>query len=162
MGSVGLAGVPPDDMASPKRMGAALTYARRYALFALAGIAGEDDLDAPDLNAPEPAQAEKKKPPSNGGTRDGKEHGWQKKTLIKRAGTETLILPTLPKGAAFSRPARSTHEQLKDIKSAEDAAIWARRILPAKNSLDATDARLIRGCLPGQTLGAATLNRPSQ
>ena len=43
-----------DEMASPKRMGAALTYARRYALFALAGIAGEDDLDAPDLNAPEP------------------------------------------------------------------------------------------------------------
>ena len=34
-------------MASPKRMGAALTYARRYALFALVGIAGEDDLDAP-------------------------------------------------------------------------------------------------------------------
>src|SRR5476649_2370710 len=38
------------DMASPKRMGAALTYARRYSLFTLVGIAGEDDLDAPDLN----------------------------------------------------------------------------------------------------------------
>ena len=34
-------------------MGAALTYARRYALFALAGIAGEDDLDAPDLHVAE-------------------------------------------------------------------------------------------------------------
>jgi ERF superfamily len=33
-------------------MGAALTYARRYALFTLVGIAGEDDIDAPDLNAP--------------------------------------------------------------------------------------------------------------
>src|SRR5262249_9887647 len=33
----------------PHRMGAALTYARRYALFTLVGIAGEDDLDAPDL-----------------------------------------------------------------------------------------------------------------
>jgi hypothetical protein len=31
-------------------MGAALTYARRYALFTLVGIAGEDDLAAPDLN----------------------------------------------------------------------------------------------------------------
>jgi tagatose-1,6-bisphosphate aldolase non-catalytic subunit AgaZ/GatZ len=30
-------------------MGAALTYARRYALFTLVGVAGEDDLDAPDL-----------------------------------------------------------------------------------------------------------------
>jgi ERF superfamily len=36
------------ETATPHRMGAALTYARRYALFALVGIAGEDDLDAPD------------------------------------------------------------------------------------------------------------------
>jgi len=36
----------------PHRMGAALTYARRYALFTLVGIAGEDDLDAPDLITP--------------------------------------------------------------------------------------------------------------
>src|SRR5258708_4784072 len=43
---------PMSDMASPKRMGAALTYARRYSLFTLVGIAGEDDLDAPDLNVP--------------------------------------------------------------------------------------------------------------
>src|SRR5262252_7800657 len=40
------------ETAAPHRMGAALTYARRYALFALVGIAGEDDLDAPDLLAP--------------------------------------------------------------------------------------------------------------
>ena len=40
------------DTATPHRMGAALTYARRYALFTLVGIAGEDDLDAPDLIAP--------------------------------------------------------------------------------------------------------------
>ena len=43
---------PMSDMSSPQRMGAALTYARRHALFALVGIAGEDDLDAPDLNVP--------------------------------------------------------------------------------------------------------------
>ena len=42
---------PITDTASPQRMGAALTYARRYALFTLVGIAGEDDLDAPDLGA---------------------------------------------------------------------------------------------------------------
>ena len=40
---------PTSETAAPHRMGAALTYARRYALFALVGIAGEDDLDAPDL-----------------------------------------------------------------------------------------------------------------
>ena len=43
---------PVSDTATPHRMGAALTYARRYALFTLVGIAGEDDLDAPDLAAP--------------------------------------------------------------------------------------------------------------
>src|SRR5581483_2844883 len=49
--------------------GAALTYARRYALFTLVGIAGEDDLDAPDLlpqakpASPEPALTQKPKGP---------------------------------------------------------------------------------------------------
>ena len=45
------------ETATPHRMGAALTYARRYALFTLVGIAGEDDIDAPDLNAPTPTAA---------------------------------------------------------------------------------------------------------
>ena len=40
------------ETATPHRMGAALTYARRYALFTLVGIAGEDDLDAADLLTP--------------------------------------------------------------------------------------------------------------
>src|SRR5881398_2157136 len=53
------------DIASAQRMGAALTYARRYALFTLVGIAGEDDLDAPDLGAdPNPA-AELRGPPDH-------------------------------------------------------------------------------------------------
>src|SRR3954449_6605980 len=43
---------PVSETAAPHRMGAALTYARRYALFTLVGIAGEDDLDAPDLALP--------------------------------------------------------------------------------------------------------------
>jgi hypothetical protein len=42
------------EIANPHRIGAALTYARRYALFTLVGIAGEDDLDAPDLCMPRP------------------------------------------------------------------------------------------------------------
>src|SRR5271170_1411410 len=48
---------PTSETANPHRMGAALTYARRYALFALVGIAGEDDLDAPDLEAAPQADA---------------------------------------------------------------------------------------------------------
>src|SRR6516165_1762136 len=42
------------EIANPQRMGAALTYARRYGLFTLVGIAGDDDLDAPDICMPAP------------------------------------------------------------------------------------------------------------
>ena len=38
------------DIGHPKLMGAALTYARRYCLFTMVGLAGEDDLDGPDLD----------------------------------------------------------------------------------------------------------------
>ena len=56
------------ETATPHRMGAALTYARRYALFTLVGIAGEDDLDAPDLTTPrqQPLGPEKPKAGGNG------------------------------------------------------------------------------------------------
>ena len=56
------------ETATPHRMGAALTYARRYSLFTLVGIAGEDDLDAPDLGTPsiQLAEPQKPEPTSNG------------------------------------------------------------------------------------------------
>ncbi|WP_245448317.1 MULTISPECIES: ERF family protein [Bradyrhizobium] len=60
------------EVEAPHRMGSALTYARRYALFALVGIAGEDDLDAADVvteppAAPEPqaASGPKRRPPGS-------------------------------------------------------------------------------------------------
>src|SRR6516225_9018918 len=54
----------------PQRMGAALTYARRYSLFTLVGIAGEDDLDAPDLTDPAP-ETGKLRTGGNGGQQVG-------------------------------------------------------------------------------------------
>src|ERR1700676_5478648 len=42
------------ETSAPRRMGAALSYARRYALFTMVGIAGEDDLDAPDTTSEPP------------------------------------------------------------------------------------------------------------
>src|SRR6202047_2349637 len=42
------------ETSAPRRMGAALTYARRYALFTMVGIAGEDDLDAPEVSDDQP------------------------------------------------------------------------------------------------------------
>src|SRR5215468_10581145 len=61
---------PIAETARPHRMGAALTYARRYALFTLVGIAGEDDLDASDLTGPVPeTEKGKNKHSANGGER---------------------------------------------------------------------------------------------
>src|SRR6202167_1802350 len=60
------------ETATPHRMGAALTYARRYALFTLVGIAGEDDLDAPDLIAPGQQTPVRQKPQEPQGQRNGK------------------------------------------------------------------------------------------
>jgi hypothetical protein len=51
MDLLGLAGLPHQRYRLAQQVGAALTYGRRYTLFALVGIAGEDDLDAPDLGA---------------------------------------------------------------------------------------------------------------
>jgi ERF superfamily protein len=60
---------PISETATPHRMGAALTYARRYALFTLVGIAGEDDLDAPDLTTPTNRTSGPEKPNGTGNSR---------------------------------------------------------------------------------------------
>jgi len=132
-----------DDMASPKRMGAALTYARRYALFTLAGITGEDDLDAPDLNAPAPAvEARKTKQPSNGHTRPNGPQKMGRPSLADRAPKSTpgFANPTL-KLRLSAVLLDQLRKQLNEIDSADGAALWTRRVLPAKDSLNAADAR---------------------
>jgi len=132
-----------EEMASPKRMGAALTYARRYALFTLAGIAGEDDLDAPDLNVPDPVAEVGNKQPSNGRTRpNGRRKTLAPENLADRKGKPSFAStdPAL-KGRLSAVLRGQLLNQLNDIDSAEAAAIWARRILPAKNSLSTEDAR---------------------
>jgi hypothetical protein len=145
-----------EDMASPKRMGAALTYARRYALFTLAGIAGEDDLDAPDLNAPEPAaEVRNTEQPSNGQSKpNGRQRNLTRKRLAEREGklNSTSADPVLKQRlSAVLRD--QLRNQLNDIDSAEAAAIWARRILPAKNSLCAADARQLEDAFEERLAG---------
>ena len=69
-------------------MGAALTYARRYALFALVGIAGEDDLDAPDLLPPEQPVSKHDEPNRTGNSRlnGGRQHSPQRAGEPRVAG----------------------------------------------------------------------------
>ena len=64
------------ETATPHRMGAALTYARRYALFTLVGIAGEDDIDAriSRHRRPPASGADKPAPNKNGRLNGGHGH----------------------------------------------------------------------------------------
>jgi len=121
-------------------MGAALTYARRYALFTLVGIAGEDDLDAPDLinpvQQPETLRIEGNSVGNGGQARSKRRAG--------RAGANKFSSPSPQSelSAALSGSLRA--ELLREIESlsaADDAALWARRRLPARNQLSATDAQ---------------------
>ncbi len=128
------------ETATPHRMGAALTYARRYALFTLVGIAGEDDIDAPDLKAPMPPASAAANPTPN---RQGRLNGGQ--TIPGRRGSKVVPNPTKPiLGPEASATLRDRLlAELKAISSPEDAAIWAHRILGAKNSLTEVDARQV-------------------
>ena len=133
---------PIVETVAPRRMEAALTYARRYALFTLVGIAGEDDLDAPDLAA--------------GGNTDTKA-GLYIQTSPKPVVDE---LPSAASGAdrkgKVIRPPRivlATDQsealrerliaELSDLKSADEAAHWVHKNLPAKNTLALADAETV-------------------
>jgi hypothetical protein len=129
------------DTATPHRMGAALTYARRYALFTLVGIAGEDDLDAPDLLSPAaPVKPDfptgNKKDCLNGGPGQSKS---QQPAGGHRPKALTSPRVTLEPVASAALRERLTAE-LKDIGSAEQAADWAHRVMCAKNTLALADA----------------------
>ena len=149
------------DTATPRRMGAALTYARRYALFTLVGIAGEDDLDAPDLNAPTGSTPGPEKPHIAG--QNGRTNGVHPPSAprgpIKRHHTKLAVssfLPTLPPDQSLALKDRLLSE-LEAITISEAAATWAHRILSAKNSLTATDARQVEGAFEARlaVLGGA-------
>src|SRR5262245_4763771 len=132
---------PIAETANPQRMGAALTYARRYALFTLVGIAGEDDLDAPDLcdgpsslsSSPDDRSSKDSqlrmpgRPPGNGRVRSG------------RKGESPVILD--PEQSAALRERLLT--ELGNVASADLAAAWAHEALAAKNTLMATDAKFV-------------------
>src|SRR6516162_8002537 len=130
------------ELANPQRMGLALAYARRYALFTLAGIAGEDDLDAPDLCAGPDSL-----PASESGT------------SLRSGGRPPHQLPGSGNGRGRGRvkrepqailePAQSADlrdklvAEIGALTSADLTMTWARQALAAKNRLSETDAKLV-------------------
>jgi len=141
---------PIAETAAPRRMGAALTYARRNALFTLVGIAGEDDLDAPDLAGRAKADATNK-----GGAAD-------KDRVAARLRPKAAVEEGAPATSASGRrekavrpagtvlglePSAALREQLLadicELQSADQAADWVHKSLAAKNTLIAADADVV-------------------
>ena len=137
------------ETAAPRRMGAALTYARRYALFTLVGIAGEDDLDAPDLNpnfegaqeidlAPNIAAPMQRESESAGAIKiryTNSAFGLRDKSLHPARATLD------PEQSAKLR--EQLLASVAQLQSEEEAADWVHKNMPAKNTLIAADADLV-------------------
>jgi hypothetical protein len=134
---------PIAETANPQRMGAALTYARRYALFTLVGIAGEDDLDAPDLCAGACS-------PTSSAEQSSLKPGYRQPRVPRRKpgngqrghslyGERPSVLEP-EQSAALREKLLAT---LGNLTSADSAATWAQEALVAKNRLVAVDAKLV-------------------
>ncbi|MBR1154586.1 ERF family protein [Bradyrhizobium sp. JYMT SZCCT0428] len=136
---------PVGETASPHRMGAALTYARRYGLFTLVGIAGEDDLDAPDLSSSNDPILTNKSPPPNRGP-DNMALGAYPAETSKRP------LPAFARGRHAERPeaallpaeATKVRDQLiaelARLEGLAQLTSWAQGALPRKNRISNLDA----------------------
>jgi hypothetical protein len=123
-------------------MGAALTYARRYALFTLVGIAGEDDMDAPDLGAPAAKLSQdlgvsRRRPNGDGqAVRAAEMPARRKKPLIASAD------PHLNEEQSAQLRDQLIAE-VERIGSGDEATMWAQRKLGAKNTLMPADASAV-------------------
>jgi len=132
---------PVAETAAPHKMGAALTYARRYALFTLVGIAGEDDQDAPDLSViklpgglASPSQT-------------GKINGHAAAPMVSSSQPVSSGSQHKPKVSAPILDAdasgdfsRTLTAEIATIASVGDAIEWARKNMGAKNTLTTEDA----------------------
>src|SRR5215831_3720578 len=159
---------PIAETANPQRMGAALTYARRYALFTLVGIAGEDDLDAPDLCAGSDASSstarERALQPG-----DDTSPGQPRGNSNGRGRASSRSEPRVVLDPAQSAERRDQLlVEMENIASADLAVTWAGEALFAKNSLTVPDAKLVEDAfeqrlsmLPSSEAAVASNNESS-
>ena len=136
---------PATETAAPHRMGAALTYARRYALFTLVGIAGEDDLDAPDLAL----QTVRSRPAERPA---GKEIRFQWSDAADAAQKRSRGLaraPTVPGQPSCRAEASAILRdqllaELAGFGSQDELDAWTLRAWPKANSLTPADGDEVR------------------
>jgi ERF superfamily len=137
------------ESANPQRMGAALTYARRYALFTLVGIAGEDDLDAPDLctSLPNTAAGARGSAAEQGAnpaamTNDLRLHSCSHGNRRLRGAERICSASVLSSDESAALRDRLLGE-IPGLQTQESATNWAKGALAAKNRLAAEDAKVL-------------------
>ncbi len=133
--------------ATPHRMGAALTYARRYALFTLVGIAGEDDLDAPDIVTPtNPTTVPEKPAGNNNGRLNGDKRFPARRAPLSHPGRQPSSPSSLTGVLATDESAELRNRliaELNELDTDDNAALWAHRSIPGKNRLNTADAQIV-------------------
>ena len=129
------------ETSAPRRMGAALTYARRYALFTMVGMAGEDDLDAPDLTHD---QANGHKPVDTAVASNL--NVVPSSVQPHQLRNENPAIPRVREKLSADDSAAVRKQLIQDIetiKKDKDLQSQAIEILKAKNRLSNEDAKLV-------------------
>jgi ERF superfamily len=136
---------PVSETAAPHRMGAALTYARRYALFTLVGIAGEDDLDAPDLagQTADPSPQNGPAVQENGSAGPKTKSPSRAFQRLRKVGAITAEAEDLSNEASTMLPDQLLAE-VAALKCEDDLDAWTLRMWPKVNSLTLTDGDKVR------------------
>ena len=161
------------ETAAPRRMGAALTYARRYALFTLVGIAGEDDLDAPDLNegpkrdGGDQALGDSGVPPARREPSGNSAVAARFRASLpplparqsdperkKMKTSQAAAPPVLLDAEASAELLDRLVAELNALASPDHAADWVHETLPRKNTLTLRDAQLLEERFQAKLAGA--------
>ena len=107
-------------------------------------LAGEDDLDAPDLATPTQQTSEPEKPRGDrNGRLNGGQHNPAPGAVVRRDGklrspAEAMLGPE-PSAELRDR----LLAELNNLSCGDDAALWAHRCLPEKNRLTGADAQRV-------------------
>ena len=144
------------ETASPHRMGTALTYARRYALFTLVGIAGEDDLDAPDLPRGALSDGHNRTEELAGGSAPLRQLSEPAAASTGQSRPYKGRASPPPTSAAMLAPEASADVrnqligELTTLTKEPALTAWAQRALPRKNQLSIPDAMMVEAAFVEQ------------
>src|ERR1700733_1292275 len=147
---------------APRRMGAALPYPRRYALFTLVGIAGEDDLDAPDLITPTnqtsaPAEpARRNQSGQSRGRLNGRQPDPAPRAASRRDQVHSISTSATLDAEASAQLRDRLVAELNELGSGDDAATWAHRCLGEKNRLLTADTKRVEDAFAARLTALTT------